>query len=112
MDEFNLAFCFSLRELAYLNTLKTRQNDRYRHFVNPILTLILLNGNILIDFLPKCLLRGPLNNTLALPPIVARRKTGDKPISHPKVASICFEQDKHIIRNIAQVSKENSYHLE
>ena len=66
-----------------INTLRPRQNGR--HFAEHIFKCIFLNENvwisikILLKFVPK----GPINNILALVQIMARRGTGDKPLSEP-----------------------------
>ena len=79
MDDFTLAFCFALMELAYLNTMRTSKNWEY-FFADAILTSI-FNCCFSIRILPKCLLKGSLNNKRTLRKTVARRRTGDKPIS-------------------------------
>ena len=68
------------------NTLKPRQSGR--HFPDGICKLIFFNENmwlsvkISLRFVP----RGPINNIPALVQIMAWRRSGDKPLSEPKMA--------------------------
>ena len=70
------------------NALRLRQNGR--HFPDDIFQCIFLNENVWISikisltFVPK----GPINNIPALVQIMARRWSGDKPLSEPMMVSL------------------------
>ena len=72
--------------LEIVNTLRLRQNGR--RFPNDIFKCIFLNENtwISIKISLKFVPRGPINNILALVQIMARRQTGDKPLSEAMMA--------------------------
>ena len=71
-----------------VNTLRPRQNGR--HFADDTFKRIFLNENVGISikislkFVPK----GPINNNPALVQIMAWRRSGDKPLSEPMMASL------------------------
>ena len=71
-----------------LNTLRPRQDGRY--FADDVLKCIFLNENmwfslkIPLKFVPK----GPINNIPALVQIMAWRRSGDKPLSEPKLVLV------------------------
>ena len=71
-----------------INTLRPRQNGR--RFADDTFTRIFLNENVRISikislkFVPK----GPINNNPALVQIMARRRSGDKPLSEPMMVSL------------------------
>ena len=71
-----------------VNTLRPRRNGR--HFADDIFKGILLNENIWIPikmsltFVPK----SPINHTPVLVPIMAWRRSGDKPLSGPMAVSL------------------------
>ena len=94
-------FCFQttdghwgLRKIAHIllttffNTLRPRRNGH--HFADDIFKCIFLNENISISikislqFVPKC----PINNIPVLVQIMARRCSGDKPLSKPMMVSL------------------------
>ena len=91
-----------------LNTLRPRQNGR--HFAD-IFKCIFLNENVWIPiaislkFIPK----GPINNIAALVQIMARRRSGDKPLSEPmmiKVAThICVARPQWVKPVYSKISK-------
>ena len=72
----------------FLNTLRPRQNGR--RFADDTFKRIFRNENVRISikislmFVPK----GPINNIPALVQIMARRRTGDKPLSEPMMVSL------------------------
>ena len=74
--------------VAYLNTLRPRQNGR--RFADDTFNRIFLNENVRISikislkFVP----RGPINNISALVQIMAWRRPGDKPLSEPMMVSL------------------------
>ena len=84
-----------------VNTLSPRQNGR--HFADDIFKCIFLNENVWIyikislNFVPK----GRIDNILALVPIMAWRRRGDKPLSEPMVVSllthICVTRPQWVI---------------
>ena len=71
-----------------VNTLRPRHNGR--HFPDDTFKPIFLNENIRISikislkFVPKV----PINNIPALVQIMAWRRSGDKPLSEPKMVSL------------------------
>ena len=71
-----------------INTLRPRQIGR--HFADDIFKCIFLNENVWISikislmFVPK----GPINNIPPLVQIMARRRSGDKPLSEPMMVSL------------------------
>ena len=73
--------------LSLLNTLRPRKNGR--HFADDMFKCIFLNVNVWIPieisltFVPK----GSLNNNPALFQMMARRRSGDKPLSEPIMVS-------------------------
>ena len=71
-----------------LNTLRPRQNDH--HFPDDIFDCIFLNENIRIslEILLKFVPRRLINNIPALVQIMGWRRSGDKPLSEPKVFSL------------------------
>ena len=83
-------FCrIRCRKISYaVNTLTPRQNGR--HFPNEICKWIFLNENVWtsIETSLKFVPRGPIHNIPALVKIMARRRTGDKPVSEPVVVSL------------------------
>ena len=72
----------------YFNTLRPRQNGR--RFADDTFKRIFLNENVRISikislkFVPK----GPINNIPVLVPIMAWRRSGDKPLSEPMMVSL------------------------
>ena len=74
--------------LAFINTLRPRQNGR--HFAGDIFKCILLNENVWITikislkFVPK----GLTNNIPAMVQIMAWHRSGDKPLYEPIMVSI------------------------
>ena len=72
----------------YNNTLRPRQNGR--RYADDTFKRIFLNENVRISikislkFVP----RGPINNNPALVQTMARRRSGDKPLSEPMMASL------------------------
>ena len=88
---FNEIFWFWIKTMAvipYINTLRPRQDGR--HFADDTSKRIFLNENVWIPikislkFVPK----GPINNNPALVQIMAWRRSGDKPLSEPMMASL------------------------
>ena len=71
-----------------INTLRLRQNSR--HFSDDTFRCIFLNKNvwISINISPKLVLKGPINNIPALVQIMAWRRSGDKPLSEPRMVSL------------------------
>ena len=71
-----------------LNTLRPRQNGR--HFADDTFNRIFVNENvrISIEFSLKFVPKGPINNIPALVQIMAWRRSGDKPLSEPKMVSL------------------------
>ena len=71
-----------------VNTLRPRQNGR--RFADDTFKRIFLNENVRIPikislkFVPK----GPINNIPALVPIMAWRRSGNKPLSEPMMFSL------------------------
>ena len=71
-----------------MNTLRPRQNGR--RFAYDTFQRIFLNENVRISieislkFVPK----GPINNNPALVQIMARRRSGDKPLSEPMLVRL------------------------
>ena len=72
-----------LSQAQCVNTLRLRQIGR--HFADNIFKCIFLNENvwISIEILLKFISRGPMNNIPVLVQIMARLRTGDKPLSEP-----------------------------
>ena len=83
-----------------INTLRPRQN--VRHFPEDIFKCIFLNENvwILIKISLKFVPKGPINNILALVQIMARHRTGNKPLSEPVMGilltHICITQPQWV----------------
>ena len=71
-----------------INTLRPRQNGR--HFLDDIFKCIFLNENVIlaIEISLKFVPNGPINNIPALVQIMARRHTGDEPLSEPMLVSL------------------------
>ena len=73
---------------VWVNTLRPRQNGR--HFADDTFKRIFLNENfrisikISLKFVPK----GPINNIPVLVQIMAWRRSGDKPLCEPMMASL------------------------
>ena len=65
-----------------INTLRPRQNGR--HFPDDIFKCIFLNEYLWISIFPE----GPVNNIQALVQIMARSRSGDKPLSEPMMFSL------------------------
>ena len=65
--------------------MRSRQNDR--RFAVDTLKRIFLNENvgILIQISLKFVPKGPINNNPGLDQIMAWRRSGDKPLSEPKM---------------------------
>ena len=80
--KFTSEVCFSF------NTLRPRRNEQ--HFADDIFKRIFFNENVWISlkislkFVPK----GPIINIPALVQIMAWRRSGDKPLSEPMMASL------------------------
>ena len=99
-----------------LNTVRPRQNEQ--HFADDIFKRIFVNENVWISikislkFVPK----GQTNNIPALVPIMAWRRSGDKPLSEPMIvhrriyASLCLNQ-LNIITETHNQNKHKSYML-
>ena len=89
--------------LMMLSTLRQRQN--VRHFPDDIFKCIFLNENvwILIEISLKFVPKGPVNNIPALVQIMARRRSGDKPLSEPMIVRLLT----HICGTRPQWVKEN-----
>ena len=70
------------------NTLRPRQDGR--HFPDDVFKWIFLNEEVCISvkISLKFVHRGPLNNIWALVQIMAWRRSGDKPLSEPMMASL------------------------
>ena len=83
-----LSFFLSDTVIITLNTLRPRQDGR--HLADDIFTCIFLNENCcnLIKFSLKYVRKGPIDNYLALVPIMAWRRLGDKPLSEPMMISL------------------------
>ena len=73
---------------TWFNTLRPRQNDY--HFADDIFRCIFMNERIciLIKISLKFVLKGPINSIPALVQVMARRQTGDKPLSEPMMALV------------------------
>ena len=90
----NMAICCSFRAEAAREkypgfiTLRPRQNAR--HFADDIFKWIFLNENVWfpIKISLKFVLKGLINNILALVQIMAWRQPGDKPLSEPMMVSL------------------------
>ena len=88
---FGLLFKFShlitIFTFKSINTLRPRLDAR--HFAN-IFKCILLNGNLWISLKIslKFVLKVLINNIPALVQIMARRRSGDKPLSEPMMVSL------------------------
>ena len=84
----NCGMLCELHLLGLLNTLRPRQSGH--HFQDDIFKCIFLNQNagiwikISLKFDPK----GPINKIPALVQIMARRRSGDKPLSEPVMVPI------------------------
>ena len=99
---FIIGLVLMVGPIKVLNTLRPRQDDR---LFPDISKCIFLNENLLIlikislKFVPK----GPINNIPALIQIMAWRRTGDKPLSEPKMVSllthICVTRPQWANRN-------------
>ena len=81
---------FNTLSLAHYrhNTLRPRQNGR--HFADDDFKRIFLNENvwISIDISLKFISKGPIDNIPALVPIMAWRRSGDKPLSEPMIVRL------------------------
>ena len=80
--------CISIHDVKWRSTLRPRQKGRY--FPDDIFKCIFLNENVCISirismkFVPK----SPIKNIPALVQIMARRRTGDKPLSEPMIVNL------------------------
>ena len=78
---------YGITRPQWVNTLRPRQNGR--HFADDTFKLIFINENVRISikislkFVPW----GPINNISALVQIMARRRSGDKPLSETMMVS-------------------------
>ena len=74
--------------MAYLNTLRPRQNGR--HFADDIFNCIFLNENVWIpiNFSLKFAPQDPINNIPALVQIMAWRLPGDNTLSEPMMVRL------------------------
>ena len=94
----------TLSTLAYVNTLRPRQNGR--HFADHIFNCILLNENvwILIKISLKFVPKNPINNIPALVQIMAWRRPGDKPLSEPMMVNlpthICVTRPQYLVMHL------------
>ena len=76
------------RRICFINTLRPWQNGR--RFADDTFKCVFLSENVRISikislkFVPK----GPINNIPALVQIIAWRRSGDKPLSEPMLASL------------------------
>ena len=72
----------------WVNTLRPRQNGR--RFADDTFKRIFLNENVRISIKIslKFVSKGPINNIPALVQIMAWRRSGDKPLSEPMMASL------------------------
>ena len=74
--------------ITSLNSLRPRRNEQ--HFADDIFKRIFFNENVWISikislkFVPK----GPINNIPALVPIMAWRRSGDKPLSEAMMVGL------------------------
>ena len=73
--------------------LKSRPRGREknrRHFADDIFWCIFFNENVWISILIslKCILKEPISNTPALVEIMARRRSGDKPLFEPMMVTL------------------------
>ena len=71
----------------WLNTLRLRQE---RHFVDDIFKCIFFNENITLSMKmsPRVVSQGPLDNTSSLVEVMARHRTGDKPLPKSMMTQI------------------------
>ena len=74
--------------ISLFNSLRPKRDRRY--FADDIFKCIFLNGNvwISINISMKVVPKGPFNNIPALIQIMAWRRSGDKPLSEPMMASL------------------------
>ena len=74
--------------MYWLKTLRPRQNGH--HFADDTFKRVFVNGNveISIKISLKIVPKGPINNIPALVQIMAWRRSGDKPLSEPMLASL------------------------
>ena len=72
----------------HINRLRPRQNGR--RFANDTFIRIFLNENVRISIKIslKFVRKGPINNNPALVQIMAWHRSGDKPLSEPKMVSL------------------------
>ena len=72
----------------FVNTLRPRQNEQ--HFADDIFKRIFFNENVWISIKIslKLVPKDPINNIPALVQIIAWRRSGDKPLSEPMMASL------------------------
>ena len=96
-----------------INTLRPRQNDHL--FADDTFKCIFLNENIRISIKisQKFVLKGLINNILALVLIMAWRRPGDKPLSEPMMAvrslmHICVTQPQWV-KNLHDLLDGNIY---
>ena len=72
--------------VTWFNTLRPRQNGR--HFADDMFIFLNKNLWIPIEILLKFVPKGSINNIRALVQIMAWRRTGDKPLSEPKMTQL------------------------
>ena len=87
---YQIWFCTRLMMSVDLNVLThwgqhIEAETNGRHFPDDIFKWIFFNENcfILLQISIKCVCNGPIDNNSALVQIMARRPTGDKPLSEP-----------------------------
>ena len=89
------SYCIDLDILEYsgfstrsINTLRPRQNGR--RFTDDTFKRIFLNGSVRISikFSLKFIPKSPINNIPALVQIMAWRRSGDKPLSEPRMVNL------------------------
>ena len=92
-----------------LNTLWPKQNGRYSP--DDVFKCISLNENnwILIKISQKSVPEGPISNSPALVQLMAWRRSGDKPLSEPMIASllthICVTRTQWVNRILCYYGK-------
>ena len=80
---------------SYVNTLRLRQNDR--HFADDVFKYIFLNENIsiLIRISLKFLPMGLIENKWALVQVITWRRSGNTPLSEPKLTQLTDAYMRH-----------------
>ena len=110
-DHFPVCLNIMFKKPGKVNTLRPRRNER--HFAEDIFKRIFFNENVWISIKMslKFVSNDPINNIPALVHIMARRRSGDKPLSEPMMVSlpthICLTRPQWIKR-IVQYRKWSS----